>query len=58
MPNENNHIMCFNELPEGNEVEDWYDGPGWYFKDMTGLLHGPFGTYEECEDISYNYIEG
>jgi hypothetical protein len=36
--------------PEANDVEAGWDGPGWYFNDDEGDLHGPFETQAECAE--------
>jgi len=49
-------IRVYHDEDKENLQGDGYDGPGWYFWDeMWGELHGPFGTLEECKQILNAY---
>jgi hypothetical protein len=49
-------IRCWHEPPADHEDLSWWDGPGWYFYDETWAnLHGPFATYEECQETLRDY---
>ncbi len=43
--------------PEENEDPVWYNGPGWYFIDETGMLNGPFDTKYDASVTFDVYVE-
>lgn len=37
------------DAPTSDDLLVGWDGPGWYFEDETGNLHGPFATRSEVD---------
>ena len=48
--------IVLHECPEDGDIAG-YDGPGWYFRDEGYMLHGPFFSKEECEELAKDYLE-
>ena len=45
--NELDPLFCIN-YPTKEQLQVGWDGPGWYFWDEGGELHGPFASREEA----------
>lgn len=41
-------VFVHETLPDMPGVEQWWDGPGWYFLDEVSGQHGPFATRSEA----------
>jgi hypothetical protein len=49
-------VRCWKEKPPGDDVDYWWDGPGYYFYNETWAdLYGPFATLKACEEALDNY---
>ena len=56
MTSNDSTTTALKECPEDGILAGW-DGPGWYFRDETHHLHGPFSTIKECTEIETNYTK-
>ena len=41
--------------PKSAANVDWYGGPGWYWRDETGVYNGPSNTRAEADALMKSY---